>query len=142
MTIGELAAKAAVNIQTIRFYERRGILAAPARSASGYRQYVDRDLETLCFIRRSQELGFTLQEITELVPLHHSIAHPRDARSGGPRAIQEMAAAARRRLQQVDEKIFLLRAMRRQLRKFADALEKAPPGQCLAPSRSTRSRCG
>jgi MerR family copper efflux transcriptional regulator len=67
MRIGELAALAEVNIQTVRFYEREGLLRAPVRTASGYRSYAERDLEHLHFIRLCQGLGFTLREIQQLI---------------------------------------------------------------------------
>jgi DNA-binding transcriptional MerR regulator len=62
MPIGDLARKAAVNIQTIRFYEREGLLPVPSRNRSGYRRYESGDLERVTFIKRNQELGFTLEE--------------------------------------------------------------------------------
>ncbi|MBW3631274.1 MAG: MerR family DNA-binding transcriptional regulator [Gemmatimonadetes bacterium] len=58
MTIGELAAEAGVNVQTVRYYERRGLLPQPERTASGYRQYDVEALERLRFIRQAQDLGF------------------------------------------------------------------------------------
>jgi DNA-binding transcriptional MerR regulator len=60
MRIGQLADKAGVNIQTIRFYERRKILQEPLRNASGYRAYGDADLENIRFVKQSQELGLRL----------------------------------------------------------------------------------
>ena len=70
MRIGELAKRAGVNIQTVRYYERRGLLHDPRRRRSaGYREYTDATLERLRFIRRAQELGFTLSEIGELLAL-------------------------------------------------------------------------
>lgn len=69
MTIGELARRAEVNVQTVRYYERRGLLADPARRPSGYRVYPEAALDRLKFIRRAQELGFTLNEIGELLTL-------------------------------------------------------------------------
>jgi len=63
MTIGRLAEQAGVNIDTIRYYERNGLLPAPQRRASGYREYALADIERLRFIRRSKALGFTLAEI-------------------------------------------------------------------------------
>ena len=69
MTIGELAERAGVNVQTVRYYERRGLLAKPRRTDSGYRTYTDVTLDRLRFIRRAQELGFTLSEIGELLVL-------------------------------------------------------------------------
>jgi len=58
MRIGELARRARVNLQTVRFYERRGLLRKPARTRAGYRIYEDADLESLVFIKWCQRLGF------------------------------------------------------------------------------------
>src|SRR5690606_5344216 len=69
MRIGEFARKAGVNVQTVRYYERRGLLPEPERRESGYREYSPDCLDRLQFIRRSQELGFTLSEIEELLAL-------------------------------------------------------------------------
>lgn len=69
MTIGEVAARAGVNIQTVRYYERRGLLEMAKRSASGYRQYGDEVVLRIRFIRRAQALGFTLEEIGQLLTL-------------------------------------------------------------------------
>jgi hypothetical protein len=74
MHIGELAHKATVNIQTIRFYEREGLLPPPARNDSGYRCYDAGDLDRVTFIKRNQELGFTLEEIKQLLDLHRVVA--------------------------------------------------------------------
>lgn len=133
MRIGELAAQAAVNIQTVRFYERKGLLHEPPRSSSGYRAYAARDLETLRFIRRSQELGFTLSEISQLLPLHQSVASTPSARKHGVRQVQAMAVTARRRLEQVEQKLRTLKTMRTQLMTFITRLETLAPTKCLAP---------
>jgi MerR family mercuric resistance operon transcriptional regulator len=69
MKIGELARNAGVNIQTVRYYERRGLLEDPRGTAPGYREYNDVTVHRLRFIRRAQELGFTLGEITDLLAL-------------------------------------------------------------------------
>jgi len=74
MRIGELAHQAAVNIQTIRFYERRRLLPAPPRNSSGYRSYEKSDLDRVTFIKRNQELGFTLEEIKQILELHRVVA--------------------------------------------------------------------
>jgi len=66
-TTGELAKKAGVNIETIRYYERRGLIPEPLRSASGYRQYPADTLKRIWFIKNAQSLGFTLKEILELL---------------------------------------------------------------------------
>lgn len=69
MKIGELAQKADVNIDTVRYYERQGLLPVPQRQRSGYRQYAVGDVSRLRFVRRAKALGFTLQEIRELLEL-------------------------------------------------------------------------
>ena len=66
MTIGDLAAAAGVGIDTVRYYERRGLLAEPARTAAGYRQYDQGDVARLQQILRAKALGFTLSEIRQL----------------------------------------------------------------------------
>ena len=68
LSIGELAREAGVNVQTVRYYERRGLLEEPPRTASGYRKYPESDIARLGFIRRAQSLGFTLGEICDLNP--------------------------------------------------------------------------
>lgn len=72
LTIGRLARAAGVGVETIRFYEREGLLPAPARTASGYRQYPLDTVDRLGFIRRAKHLGFSLGEIRELLGLAHA----------------------------------------------------------------------
>lgn len=69
LTVGQLAKGAEVNIETIRYYERRAILPKPPRRESGYRQYPPEAVEQIRFIRRAQKLGFSLKEIGELLSL-------------------------------------------------------------------------
>jgi Hg(II)-responsive transcriptional regulator len=69
LTIGEVARRAGIGVETVRFYEREGLLAKPARRLSGYRQYGDDAVPRLRFIRRAKALGFTLKEIAELLAL-------------------------------------------------------------------------
>lgn len=69
MTSGELAKKAGVNTETLRYYERKGLIAEPPRTASGYRQYSEDTVVRIRFIKRCQDLGFSLREITELLAL-------------------------------------------------------------------------
>ena len=66
---GQVAKAAGVNVETLRFYERRGILREPGRGPSGYREYPAETVRIVRFIKRSQELGFTLEEIQELLAL-------------------------------------------------------------------------
>ena len=69
LTIGQLAKRASVNLETIRYYERRNLLPEPPRRASGYRQYSPDAVARIRFIKRAQELGFSLNEIAELLSL-------------------------------------------------------------------------
>ena len=69
LSIGQLARQTGVGVETIRFYERKGLLAEPKRKPSGYRQYPAEAIDRLRFIRRAKELGFTLKEIRELLSL-------------------------------------------------------------------------
>lgn len=73
-TIGKLAAAAGVNVETVRYYERRGLIAQPVASG-GYRRYSDAHLERIAFIRRAQGMGFSLEEIAELMQLNDMTDH-------------------------------------------------------------------
>jgi MerR family mercuric resistance operon transcriptional regulator len=68
-TIGQLARRARVNIETVRYYERRGLMPEPPRRESGYRQYSQTDIARIQFIKRAKELGFSLKEILALLSL-------------------------------------------------------------------------
>src|SRR2546428_13493442 len=69
LSIGQVARRAGVGIETVRFYEREGLLEVPPRRASGYRQYSGQVVKRIHFIKRAQKLGFSLKEITELLRL-------------------------------------------------------------------------
>jgi DNA-binding transcriptional MerR regulator len=69
MQTSEVAARAGVNVETLRYYERRGILMPPARSEAGYRSYDVRAVQTVRFVKRAQQLGFSLTEIRSLLAL-------------------------------------------------------------------------
>ena len=109
MTIGRLAKQAGVNIDTIRYYERNGLIPEAVRRASGYREYELSDVERLRFILRAKDLGFTLAEVGELL----SLSADRDVRGVKRRAEQ--------RLEQVEHKIKELRRVRRGLKTLIDA---------------------
>src|SRR3954454_756861 len=70
MTIGQVARQAGVGVETLRFYERQGLLEDPGRRASGYRQYDPAVVGRLRFIQRAKALGFTLREVKDLLRLH------------------------------------------------------------------------
>jgi MerR family copper efflux transcriptional regulator len=108
-TIGKLASLAGVGIDTVRSYERSGLLEPAARSPSGYRHYGDDELRQLRFIRRAQRLGFTLSEIQELLAV---------SRKSGVRAVR---AAARDKLVDVQMRIAELTRVRDALAGLVEA---------------------
>lgn len=119
MRIGELAARANVNIETLRFYERRGLLSAPARLPSGYRAYDPGVVQRVRFIRRAQELGFTLREIDDLLALWSDSASMGDGGSGD--ACEAVEARAQAALERIDGKLRDLTRMRRGLSHYVAA---------------------
>lgn len=98
--IGQLASAAGVGIDTVRYYERSGLLAPAKRTASGYRKYGDGELDRLNFIRGAQHLGFSLGEIGELLAIS----------SRGD--VKAMYQAAKLRLEDIDKRITELQRMR------------------------------
>jgi Hg(II)-responsive transcriptional regulator len=101
----EVARLAGVNIETLRFYERKGILPEPPRRASGYREYPPETVERVRFIKRGQELGFSLKEVQDLLGLRQ-MARAKSAR------VRRLAEA---KVQEIDHKIRDLEAMRQGL---------------------------
>ena len=120
MTIGKLAAAEGVSVETVRFYQRRGLLAKPERRGSGYREYSDADRWRLVFIRRARQFGFTLGEIAELLG-------PAESQS-----TQEIAAAAQAKLAAIDEQIRELMQQRCRLRQLVRVCEHGDGEQCAA----------
>lgn len=102
---GEVAAQAGVNVQTLRYYERRGLLKEPVRRASGYREYPADAVRLIRFIKRAQEIGFTLSEIEDLLRL----------RDDQDSACAEVRSAAEAKIEDIEQKIRHLRAMKRAL---------------------------
>ena len=75
LTIGKIARAAGVNVETVRYYQRIGIIAEPPKPVEGYRVYPADTVERICFIKRAQQLGFSLQEIAELLKLGDGHCH-------------------------------------------------------------------
>jgi MerR family mercuric resistance operon transcriptional regulator len=75
LTRGQLAQRVGVNLETVRFYEKEGLLSPPSRTASGYRQFEEATVNRLEFVKRAKELGFSLAEIRELLVLQDGDAH-------------------------------------------------------------------
>jgi MerR family mercuric resistance operon transcriptional regulator len=104
MRIGQLARSVGVNIETIRYYQRIGLIDLPAKPYAGYRSYNERDLQRLRFIRGAQRLGFSLEDIRALLELSSSDCQQ----------VQKLAL----------EKLDLVKGKLRQLRKIESALTK------------------
>lgn len=115
MRSGEVAARTGVSVQTLRYYERRGLLREPPRSASGYRAYPDEIVEIVRFVKRSQELGFTLDEIEELLHL---------ADDGRPEECDPARAVAKSRMAELDRRIGDLHRMRDSLAELAATCDR------------------
>jgi DNA-binding transcriptional MerR regulator len=123
MRISELARKAGVNVQTLRFYEREGLLPKPARLPSGYREYVRRDVDRVQFIRSCQDIGFTLKDVKEVFELHRVLALPERAENLKPKAQEKFLGAAERRLVSIDEKLRVLKKMKRDMSTLVSTLK-------------------
>jgi len=121
MKIGEVAKATGVGIDAVRFYEREGLIRAPARRPSGYREYTPDVVVSLRFIKRAKELGFSLKEISELLRLESSEeATPADVRG-----------RAEAKLEDLEERIRSLQRMRRALRKLVESCPgKGPLSEC------------
>jgi Hg(II)-responsive transcriptional regulator len=109
MKIGEVAAYAGVNVQTIRFYERRGMLPMPARLASGYRIYPANIVKLIQFIKQSQELGYTLDEIKQLLLVRSN------RNKGNAQGVRSLAEA---KIKSIEARINRLKRMRRELKRI------------------------
>ena len=121
LTIGQVARQAGVGVETLRFYEREGLIEEPARRESGYRQYGPAVVDRLRFIQRAKVLGFTLREIKELLRLH---ADEDSTRGEVKRRTQEKFAA-------IEAKIMDLQRMRAALGGLLEACDgKGPLDGC------------
>ncbi len=114
MKIGELSKQSGVSIDTIRYYEQRGLIPEAMRTASGYRQYSTEDVSRLKFIVQSKELGFTLEETGQLLALRTD-----DCNCAEVRAVAEAKAA------EIDGRIRQLTRMRKILLALAEQCEES-----------------
>jgi Hg(II)-responsive transcriptional regulator len=117
MRTHEVADRAGVNAQTLRYYERRGLLAEPPRSAAGYRDYPVSAVAVLRFVKRAQDLGFSLAEIEELLALAE----------GGPDSCEAARALAERHARELDRKIADLQRMRASLGALVATCQRPRP---------------
>jgi len=116
MLISELAAAADVKVSTIRFYERRGILASPERTSGGYRAYDQADVDRVRYLKRGQELGFTLVELSGMIAL---------TGTAGPLS-GDISALGNAKLTEIDDRIADLLRVRGALAGLLEA-------QCIEP---------
>lgn len=117
MRSGEVAEQAGVNVQTLRYYERRGLIDQPPRSSSGHRAYPGTTVQTIRFVKRAQELGFTLDEISELMELAE----------GGPQECDSARTMAEARTAEIQRRIADLERMRRALAELIATCDSARP---------------
>lgn len=136
MRVGQLAKAAGVSVQTIRFYERRGLLPSPPRLSSGYRDYPAGIVEVVQLIKQMKGLGFTLRELEHFIRLLETQPHH-------PAARRECVEA---KLRSLDEQIQRLRAMKKELSTRLHTCEccNAPPADAIrqAGNRSVTSLKG
>ncbi|HKA49501.1 MAG TPA: MerR family transcriptional regulator [Candidatus Dormibacteraeota bacterium] len=114
MRSGQLALRAGVNVETLRYYERRGLLEAPARLPSGYRAYDDEAVRIIRFIKRAQELGFTLAEVETLLELA----------AGGPDTCDAAQSLAGNRIADLARRIEMMRRMRDSLERLVATCQR------------------
>ena len=130
MKIGELASATATKVETVRFYEKIGLLPTPARTSANYRTYDSEHLARLSFIRRARDLGFTLEAVRELLTLTDDKSQSCEAVDG----------IARLHLAEVDRKISDLTALRSELKRVVGTCQQGTVANCkiveaLAPYR-------
>jgi len=117
LTIGQVAKRCGVGVETIRFYEREGLIAQPARPESGFRRYPPDAVGWVRFIQRSKTLGFSLREIKDLLSLRVDSATTCDA----------VKARAEGKIADIEQKIGHLQEMKRALVKLTVACRKKKP---------------
>ena len=122
MRTSEVAAQAQVNTQTLRYYERRGLLGEPERTRSGYRAYTPEAVRVVRFVKRAQQLGFTLDDIEDLLHLAE----------GGPASCDEARAMAGTRITDLQQRIQELEGMRDALARLVDTCDQ-PRAERVCP---------
>jgi len=126
LTIGGLAKAAGVHVETVRYYQRRGLLREPARPLNGIRRYAAADVSRLRFIKHAQESGFSLDEVNALLGM-----------SGRP-ACRASRAVAAKKLEAIEERIRTLSRLRRGLRIWVAACDANTGDSCPALERLAR----
>ena len=119
MRIGQIAKETGLNVQSIRFYEREGLLPSVDRSTSGYRIYQKDSIKRIQFIKHAQDVGFSLKEISELLSLK---VNP----DGSCNMVQQIAAE---KLKQLDERLESIRRMKLTLSSMMDMCDEGLPAR-------------
>ena len=121
ISIGQVARQAGVGVETIRFYEREGLLEEPERGVSGYRQYTEQVVNRIHFIKRAQRLGFSLKEITDLLLL----------RVDAETSCEEVKQRTEAKIAEVERKVVELQRMRQALLQVASLCTgQGPTSRC------------
>lgn len=120
MRIGAAAEQAGVNVQTLRYYERRGLLPRPPRRTSGYREFADDAVRVVRFVKRAQDLGFTLDEIEELPRLRNDKRRDR----------VRVRTVAAQRVRDIERRIAELQAMNKALSHLLHCCEEGSTLDC------------
>lgn len=121
ISTSELAKRSGVNLQTIRYYERTGLLPKPPRSGSGYRQFSHDSVRRVRFIKRAQELGFSLKEIKELLALRIATGSTRT----------DVRKRAETKITDIDQKLHHLKSMRKTLLQLTETCcGNGPASEC------------
>jgi Cu(I)-responsive transcriptional regulator len=120
VSIGDLALATGVAVETIRYYERIGLMPAPPRTRGNYRSYDDGHQRRLSFIRRSRDLGFTVEDVRALLDLADRREHD----------CQEVDTMARRQLEDVERKIKALERLRHELHDMIDHCTRSTVADC------------
>ncbi|MGA7525555.1 MAG: heavy metal-responsive transcriptional regulator [Acidobacteriaceae bacterium] len=127
LTRGQLAKRARINLETVRFYEQEGLLAAPSRTASGYRKFAEAEVGRLAFVRRAKSLGFSLKEIRELLIFQDE---PADACAEVRELLKKKLAVVREKQSELEK---LEAHLRSALRKCNRALARQSQQQEACP---------
>ena len=121
LTIGKLARRAQVNVETVRYYERRGLIARPPRPRSGYRRYAEETVGRIRFVKRAQDLGFSLGEVAELLAL----------RVDPETTCADVRSQAEAKIADIEDKLRELSRMKRALKQLAASCTgQGPVGEC------------
>jgi MerR family transcriptional regulator, mercuric resistance operon regulatory protein len=116
LTIGVLAKRGGVNVETIRYYQRRGLLEEPSKPCGGFRRYPQESVKRILFIKRAQSLGFTLEEVLGLLPVDEG------------KACLETRGIAAHKLELIEQKIAALSKMKKSLSRLVRACDASSAG--------------